>query len=90
MKNSGTKYKKLDVVTKKLEMELEIGKFYILGIAHLGYLFSHYLKCKVISKTIHNEYSISYGVISEDNKSGYLWDQPRSRGMTRIVSAKLL
>ncbi len=83
-------YKYLDIVKERPKEHLEIGKTYNIGVAHLGYIFSHYMEGEVLSKTVHNEYTISYGVRSKDNRFGYMWDKPNYSSSTRIVSAELI
>ncbi len=82
-----SKYKRFDVVTDRLGKQLQVGSTYRLGIANMGYLFSHYEVAKIQSVTVHSEYSTSYGCYYKGNTFAARWDQPYFRFMTRIVSA---
>lgn len=82
-------YKKLDMVSHDFNELLEIGKTYKLGMAHCGYLFSHYVIVKITSVDIQTDYITAYGCQTKDGFS-YRWNMPSSRYVSRIISAELI
>lgn len=80
---------RLERVETRVGYTLEVGKMYILGIAHCGWILSHYEVVRIISVTIHNEYSTSYGCVYKNNTFCYNWDWPFWRGNSRIFSAEV-